>query len=220
MCTRVKGFTALFAVAVLVAACGGSSSAPDVNGGSASDFATLFKASNLAKVLDQAKSQLGGTPVTVLKVEPRDVKIVGQNKTVTVDNNGQSVVINTPSIPGQATFDLSVVSPTTVEKLVNAVETKAKLKQSGIAYVAVAVDPINKKPFLGVYTTSGSGHYQANISGGNVKAIGRSSATAPSGGVTPSGGTPSGGAGNPQAIANCVSKAGGDPAQISKCTGG
>ena len=32
----------------------------------------MFKASNLNKVLAQAKSQLGGISVTVLKIEPRE----------------------------------------------------------------------------------------------------------------------------------------------------
>lgn len=230
MRTRAMVFSALLAVAALVAACGGSGGgAPDVSGGPASDSATLFKASNLTKVLDQAKSQLAGTPVTLLKIEPRDVKIVGQSKTVTVDNNGQSFVVSTPSIPGQATFDLGVVSPSTVENVVSAVESKGKLKQTDIGYVTVGVDPINNKPFYGVYPVSGNGHYQANISGGNVKSIGGSGGAsgatpassgtpAPSGGA-PSGGTPAGGA-NPQAIANCVQQAGGDPAKIQKCTSG
>ena len=80
MGTRARGLTALFAVAAvaaLVAGCGGSN-APDVSGGAASDSATLYKAANLNKVLAQAKSQLAGAPVTVLKIEPRDVKIVAQ----------------------------------------------------------------------------------------------------------------------------------------------
>jgi len=222
MYMRAKGFTALFAAAGLLAACGGSS-APDVSGGSASDSATLFKASNLNKVLAQAKSQLGGTPITVLKIEPRDVKIVGQAKTVTVDSSGKSVAIATPSIPGEGTFDLGVVSPGTVQSIVSAVGSKASLKQSAIAYVTVTLDPINNKPFYGVYPVSHSGHYQADINGGNLKAIGGSggvtagASAAPSGGTSnASGGTSGGGAGNPQAIADCVSKAGGDPTKISK----
>lgn len=230
MRTRAMVFGALLVVVALVAACGGSGGgAPDVSGGPASDSATLFKAQNLTKVLDQAKSQLAGTPVTLLKIEPRDVKIVGQSKTVTVDNNGQSFVVSTPSIPGQATFDLSVVSPSTVENVVSAVESKAKLKQTDIGYVTVGVDPINNKPFYGVYPVSGNGHYQANISGGSVKSIGGSGGAAgatPASGGTPApsggasgGGTPAGGA-NPQAIANCVQQAGGDPAKIQRCTGG
>jgi hypothetical protein len=226
MYTRTKGFAALAVAAALIAGCGGSS-APDVTGGPASDSTTLFKASNLNKVLAQAKSALGGSPVTLLKIEPRDVKIVGQNRTVTVDYNGNAVVINTPSIPGQATFDLGVVSPATVESVVSAVESKASLKQSQIGYVAVGVNPISNKPFYGVYPVSGTGHYQANINGGGVKSVGGSagvsgapSSAASGSGVTPSGGTPAGGSANPQAISSCISQAGGDPAKIQKCTGG
>jgi hypothetical protein len=213
-------------VGALVAACGGSS-APDVSGGSASDSATLFKAANLNKVLAQAKSQLGGTPVTLLKIEPRDVKIVGQDKTVTVDNTGKSFVIGTPSIPGGGSFSLGIVSPATVQSVLSAVGSKANLKQSGIAYVTVAVDPINNKPYYGVYPVSGTGHYQADINGGNVKASGGgggAAAAASGGGSTASGGgsSSSGAAssGGAQAIANCVSKAGGDPSKIAKCTTG
>jgi hypothetical protein len=186
----------------------------------------LFKASNLTKVLTQAQSQLGGTPITLLKIEPRDVKVIGQNKTVTVDASGSAAAISTPAIPGQATFDLSVVSPATVEKVVSAVESKSGLKQSGIGYVAVAVDPINNKPFYGVYPLSGTGHYQANINGSNLKSYGGSGGAtpatgAPGGGASPAGGAAgSGGAVNPQAIANCVSKAGGDPAKIAACSKG
>jgi len=220
MCTRATGFTVLFAVTALVAGCGGGSSAPDVSGGPASDSATLFKASNLDKALTQAKSKLGGTAVTVLKIEPRDVKIVGQGKIVTVDASGKSLVVNTPSIPGPGAFDLGVVSPATVESVVNAVESKASLKQSDIAYVAVAVDPISNKPFYGVYPVSGSGHYQANINGGSVKSFGGSGGATPGGAATSSGGTSGGGATNAQAIASCVAKAGTDAQKIAACTGG
>jgi hypothetical protein len=232
---RVTGLTALAAVGALVAGCGGSG-APDVNGAPASDSATLFKAANLNKVLTQAKSQLGGTPVTLLKIEPRDVKIIGQSKTVTVDANGNSASVSTPTIPGQPTFDLAVVSPATVESVVNAVESKGNLKQSQIGYVTATVDPISNKPGYGVYPVSGTGHYQANINGGNLKSYGGASGAsasgaspgsaaaaggaAPSAPAAPSGGNPAGGGGNPQAIANCVSQAGGDPAKIQKCTGG
>jgi hypothetical protein len=187
----------------------------------------LFKASNLTKVLTQAKSQLGGTPITLLKIEPRDVKVIGQNKTVIVDASGSASVITTPAIPGQAAFDLSVVSPATVESVVSGVESKSGLKQSGIGYVAVAVDPINNKPFYGVYPLSGTGHYQANINGSNLKSYGGSGGAtpasgAPGGGASPAGGAAGsgGGAVNPQAIANCVSKAGGDPAKIAACSKG
>ena len=207
------------AVTVLVAACGGSS-APDVSGGPASDSATLFKASNLNKVLTQAKSELGTTPVTALKIEPRDVKVVGQSKTVTVDNGGKSLVVSTPSIPGSG-FDLGLVSPATVESVVNAVESKTSLKQSSIAYVAVAVDPVSNKPFYGVYPVRGSSHFQANINGGNLKEFGGLSSASSGAGAAPSSGTPAGGgASNPQAIAACVSKAGTDPAKIAACTRG
>jgi hypothetical protein len=220
---RAMGFTALVAVGALVAGCGGSGGgAPDVNGGPASDSATLFKASNLTKVLTQAKGQLGGTPVTLLKIEPRDVKIVGQSKTVTVDASGNYATVNTPTIPGQATFDLGAVSPDTVQSVVSAVQTKGNLKQSQIGYVTVAVDPISNKPFMGVYPVSGSGHYQATISGGSLKSYGgaggASPGGAPAGTPAPSGGAPA--SGNSQAIANCISQAGGDPAKIQKCAGG
>ena len=223
MLTRTKGVMALAAMAALVAGCGGSS-APDVTGGPASDSATLFKASNLDKVLAQAKTQLGGTGVTVLKIEPRDVKIVGQSKTVTVDAGGKSFTVTTPSIP-EPTFDLGVVSPATVERLVSAIESKGHLKQSDIAYVAVAVDPISKQPFYGVYSVSGTGHYQANIHGGDLKSYGGSGGAAAGSSAAPSGAAPSGAAGggssvNPQAIASCVAKAGGDPTKIAACTGG
>ena len=214
----VYGFAALFALTLVVAGCGGGSSAPDVSGAPASDSATLFKASNLSKVLAQANGKLSGTPVTAVKIEPRDVKIVGKSKTVTVDNNGNSLVINTPSLSGLGTFSLSVVSPTTVGNLVGAVESKGKLKQSDIAYVAVALDPISNKPFYGVYPRSGVGHYQANIDGGNLKSIGTSGSTASTGGTAASGGTASAGASKAQSIANCIAKAGSDPQKIAACT--
>jgi hypothetical protein len=220
------GFSALFAVTVVLAGCGGGSSTPDVSGGPASDSATLFKASNLSKVLSQANGKLAGTQVITLKIEPRDVKVVGQNKTVTVDSSGNSLVVNTPSIPGQGAFSLSVVSPTTVGNVVSAVESKGKLKQSDIGYVAVAVDPITNKPFYGVYPRSGVGHYQASINGGGVKAIGTSGATASTGGAAASAGTPttsgaaSGAASKAQSLANCIKNAGTDPAKIAKCSGG
>ena len=59
MRTKAMGLAVLLAVAALVAACG--SSAPNVSGAAASDSTTLFKASNLTKVLSQAKSDLGGS---------------------------------------------------------------------------------------------------------------------------------------------------------------
>jgi hypothetical protein len=212
---------ALFGVTALVAGCGGSS-APDVSGGPASDSATLFKASNLNKVLTQAKGQLGGTALTLVKIEPRDVKIIGTNKTVTVDSSGNSLVVNTPSIPGSS-FALSAVSPATVQSVVSGVESKAAVKQSGIHYVAVAVDPISNKPFYGVYLVSGTGHYQANINGGNLKSFGglggTSGAATPTSATTPSSGTSGGAASKAQAEANCVAKAGTDAAKIAACAG-
>jgi len=235
MSTSAKGLMALFAVAGLVAGCGGSSGAPDVSGAPASDSATLYNAANLNKVLAQANSELAGSPVTLLKIEPRDVKIVGQSKTITVDSSGNSAVISTPSIPGQGGFNLAVVSPATVQKVVNAVKSKAGLTQSQIAYVAVGVNPVTNKPFYGIYPASGNGHYQANINGSRLKSYGGAGGSSPggyspagaggSGGANPSGGAPNGGtpgsgAGNSQAIANCVSQAGGDPAKIAACTRG
>ena len=223
MFQRARALTMLVTVAALVAACGGSS-APDVTGGAASDSATLYKAANLQKVLTQAQSQLGGTPVTLLKIEPRDVKIIGQDKTVTVDNTGKSFVIATPSIPGQGSFALATVSPATVQSVVSAVESKANLKQSGIAYVTVTVDPINNKPYYGVYPVSGTGHYQADINGANLKSYGGSGGAAGGAAATSSGGSTSSGAassgGGAQAIATCVQKAGTDPTAIAKCTSG
>ncbi len=223
MGTRAQALVAVFAVSVVAAGCGGSSS-PDVSGGPASDSATLFKASNLSKVLEQANGKLGETPVTTLKIEPRDVKIVGQTKTVTVDSSGNSLVINTPNIPGQGSFSLRVVSASTVGNLVSAVESKGNLKQSDIAYVAVSVDPISNKPSYGVYPRSGVGHYEASINGGGVKSIGTSGASASSGGASSSGGaattggTSSGAAGNAQSLSSCLAKAGTDPAKIAACT--
>jgi hypothetical protein len=167
----------------------------------------------------QANGKLAGTRVTTFKIEPRDVKIVGQNKSVTVDNSGNSLVVNTPSIPGAA-FNLSVVSPVTVGNLVNAVDSKAGLKQSDIAYVAVGVDRISNKPSYGVYARSGVGHYQANINGGSLKSIGTSGSAASSGGAATTGGTSSGAATKAQSLSNCLAKAGTDPAKIAACTGG
>ncbi len=221
MYRRARASVMLLTVAALVAACGGSS-APDVSGGSASNSATLYKASNLNKVLSQAQSQLGGTQVTLLKIEPRDVKIVGTNKTLTVDNSGKSFVVSTPPIPGEGTFALSVVSPATVQSVVSAVGSKANLKQSDIAYVTVTVDPITHKAYYGVYPVSGNGHYQADINGGNVKSYaGATGATVgSSSGGSSSGGSSSGGGSSAQAITQCVQNAGGDPTKIAKCTSG
>jgi hypothetical protein len=84
----------------------------------------------------------------------------------------------------------------------------------------VTVDPINNKPFYGVYPVSGSGHYQADINGGNLKPFGGSGGTTTGASAAPSGGTSGGGGANPKAIADCVSKAGGDPTKVAKCAGG
>jgi hypothetical protein len=141
---------------------------------------------------------------------------------VTVNSSGKALVLNTPSIPGP-TFDLAVVSPGTVASLVDAVGSKASPKQSDIGYVTVSVDPITNKPLYGVYPVSGTGHYQANIDGGDVKAFGGAAAGAASTGAAaaaPTGGSSGGAAGNAQAIASCVSKAGGDPTKLAKCANG
>jgi hypothetical protein len=221
MGTRAKGLTALFAVTALVAGCGGSS-APDVSGSPASDSATLFKAANFSKVLNQAQGKLAGSAVTTLKIEPRDVKIVGQSKTLTVDSSGNSLVVNTPSIPG-STFALSAVSPATVEKVVNTVESKAGVKQSGIHHVTATVDPISNKPLYGVYLVSGSSHYQADINGGNVKSYGGASSVSSSGtssgGAATSSSSASAAASKAQSTANCIAKAGTDAAKIAACAG-
>jgi hypothetical protein len=228
---RAYGLAVLVAVTVIAAGCGGSS-APDVSGAPASDSATLFKASNLNKVLSQANGKLAGTSVTTLKIEPRDVKIVGQNKTVTVDSSGNALVVNTPNIPGQGTFSLSVVSPATVGSLVSAVESKGNLKESDIGYVTVAVDPTTNKPYYGVYPRSGVGHYQANINGGSLKSIGTSgtaastggaastSGAASTGGATTTSGAASSAASKAKSLSDCLKNAGTDPAKIAACSGG
>lgn len=222
----------LLAMTTVAAGCGSSSSAPDVSGSPASDSATLFKASNLDKVLSQVSSKLGSTQLTALKIEPRDVKAVGQNRTVTVDYNGNSVVINTPPIPAITAFLIGAVQPSAVEKAVSAVESKAKLAQSDISYVAVTKLPTTNAPILLIYLRTSSDHYQASITGshvtkngfGAVGSVPSPSGALPSGagsggaGAAPSGSGGSGGA-SATAIAECVAKAGGDPAKIKACVG-
>src|SRR5205807_1787935 len=90
---NLKMSAVVAAVGLTVAGCGSSSSssAPDVSGGTASDKATLFRSANMAPVWDKVKAKTGaGFQGSVLKVEPRDIKLIAQGASgteiVTVDN--------------------------------------------------------------------------------------------------------------------------------------
>jgi hypothetical protein len=209
----LKLTAAATALALVVAGCGSSSSStPDVSGAPASDQTTLFRASNLSRVLTEVKAKLGsGFSGSVLKVEPRDIKLVAQGpaglETVTVDNQGRSLVIQAPAAGGFAPFDLSLVDPTAAQTAVDAVLTKAQIGLSGISYLTFTSDPITHQPAWGVYLQNG-GYYSATGSGGNVTSH------------APPGGTGAGGSGSAaQSIATCIQNAGTDVNKIRKCTG-
>jgi hypothetical protein len=211
----LKLSAAVTALGLAVAGCGGSSSssAPDVSGAPASDQTTLFRASNLSPVLNAVKAKVGpGYMGSVVKVEPRDVKLIAQAQTgletVIVDNQGKSLVINTPGGGAFAPFDLSLVSPAAAQTAVDTVLTKAHVGLSGISYLTFTSDPITHKPAWGVYLQSG-GYYSADASGGHVLSH------APPGGATGVAGSPSGA----QSIATCIQNAGTDINKIRKCTG-
>ena len=184
---RLKLTAALAALGLAVAGCGSSSSStPDVSGAPASDQATLFRASNLSRVLDQVKAKLGsGYMGSVLKVEPRDVKLIAQGpaglETVTVDNQGKSLLIKAPGGGGFTAFDLSLVSPTAAQTAVDTVLKKANVGLSGISYLTFSSDPISHNPAWGVYLQNG-GYYSANGSGGHVVSHAPPSGTAAGGG--------------------------------------
>ena len=236
---RGKTFFAAAAVAAALAGCGGSgssSSAPDVTGGSASDSATLFKAANLSRVLSQAKTHLSpSTQITTIKIEPRDVKIIGSNSTVTVDATGKSLTVVTPAIPSiGGTFTLSNIDPNVVQRIAAKAAKSSHMPLQEVAYVASVPDPINHTTGWGVYMTN-QRHFLAELSGAKFHGVGGSTTSpngtsgTPAGTPSPPAGTPSppasGGSGgggttiDPQKIAACVQNAGGDPAKIAACSG-
>lgn len=225
---QVKVATAAAALGLAVAGCGGtsslssSSSAPDVNGGTASNQATLFRAANLSPVLDKVRSKLGSAyQGALLKVEPRDVKLVGQGapglETVTVDNKGKSFVVRTPGA-GFTAFDVSVVQPAAAQRAVDTVVKKAHIKLSDISYLTFTSNPISHQPAWGVYLRSG-GYYSANSAGRHVSshAAGTTAAAGSGAGGSPASG---GAAGAGQSTATCIQNAGSDVSKIQKCTSG
>jgi hypothetical protein len=150
---------------------------------------------------------------SVLKIEPRDVKLIAQGstglETVIVDNQGKSLVIKTPGGGAFTPFDLSVVSPAAAQAAVDTVLTKAHVGLSGVSYLTFTSNPVSGTPGWGVYLQSG-GYYSANGSGGHVVAH------------TPPGGTAGGAGGSPsgaQSTATCIQNAGTDVNKIRKCTG-
>jgi ribosomal protein S11 len=202
------------ALGLAVAGCGSSSSssAPDVSGAPASDQTTLFRASNLSRVLNDVKAKVGpGYMGSVLKVEPRDVKLIAQGQTgletVIGDNQGRSLVINAPGGGAFAPFDLSLVSPAAAQTAVDTVLTKAHIGLSGISYLTFTSNPITHKPTWGVYLQSG-GYYSADASGGHVVSH-----------VTPGGAGAGGSGSGAQSTATCIQNAGTDVNKIRKCTG-
>jgi ribosomal protein S11 len=212
----MKLTAAVTALGLAVAGCGSSSSssAPDVSGAPASDQTTLFRASNLSRVLNEVKAKVGlGYTGSVLKVEPRDVKLIAQGQTgletVTVDNQGKSLVIKTPGGGAFAPFDLSLVSPAAAQTAVDTVLAKAHLGLSGISYLTFTSDPITHKPSWGVYLQRG-GYYSADGSGGHV-----ASHAPPSGAAAGAVGSGSGA----QSTATCIQNAGSDINKIRKCIG-
>lgn len=213
---NLKMSAVVAAVGLTVAGCGSSSSssAPDVSGGTASDQATLFRAANMAPVWDKVKAKTGaGFQGSVLKVEPRDIKLIAQGASgteiVTVDNKGKSLVVKAPG-GGSTPFALSLVDPAAGQRAVDAVRAKAHIGLSDISYLTFTADLISHKPGWGVYLRRG-GYYSANAKGGHVV----SHAGTGSGGVPPSAG---GGSGSTQDTATCLKNAGTDVNKIRKCT--
>jgi hypothetical protein len=186
----------------------------------------LFKASNLSKVLPKVGALLAGQQVTAVKIEPRDVKVVGQNKVVTVDYNNHSFAVNAPAGLAEAAFGFGSVTPSGVEKAVSAFESKSGLHQSDIAYIAVArtagfqqfasgatTGTITKTPFFLIFLRNSGAVYKADITGDHVTKV--SSGNGGSGGGTaPSSATSSSGS-----TADCIAKAGTDVAKIQACVG-
>jgi hypothetical protein len=221
-----KVFPAI-AIGLAIAGCGSSTtagSAPDVTGGPASDQATLFRAANLTPVLTQAKAKLAaGSQPVLIKIEPRDVKLIADGsaggQTVTVDNQGRSFVVSTPSL-GEAGYNVALISPAAEERAVNAVIAKAHIGLGGVSYVTFAVNPVTNKPSWGVYLTQG-GYYSADANGGNVAPhdVGSAGGTgASAGGAAAPPGSASSAAAGAQSTATCIQNAGGDVSKIEKCT--
>jgi hypothetical protein len=178
MLKTIRVVAGLLVVTMGVASCGGTS------GDKPSESATLFSASNLSKVLSKLTAVLGDVPVTVVKIEPRDIKVIGLTKVVTVDYNGNSFSVNAPAGYAPATFGIGVLDPLAVEKAVSAFESQSGEGPTAIAYVAVTrtggfrqfasgatTGTINKRPFLLIFLRGARAVYQADIDGGRVKKI-------------------------------------------------
>jgi hypothetical protein len=163
--------------------------------------------------LSEVQAKVGsGYMGSVLKVEPRDVKLIAQGpvglETVTVDNQGKSLVIKAPGGAAFTPFDLSLVSPAAAQTAVDTVRTKANIGLSGISYLTFTSDPVRHQPAWGVYLQSGD-YYSADGSGAHVTSH------------VPSGGAGAGGsaASAAQSTATCIQNAGTDVNKIRKCTG-
>jgi hypothetical protein len=220
---RGRAVVTVGAVVVMVAGCGSSSpSTPDVSGGPASNAATLFKATNLRRVLNEVRHHLSPTAqITTIKIEPRDVKVITTNSVVTVDNSGRSLTVKTPAIPALGgSFTLSSIDPQVVQQVAANAAAASHSSLRDVAYVASVPNPISHTTEWGVYMTN-QRHFLANLDGTQFHVIGTATSAALSSsqaGGGGSGGKAGGKTINPQKIAACIQKAGSDPTKIAACT--
>ena len=167
-----------------------------------------------------------------VKIEPRDVKVVGSASVVTVDSSGRALTVVTPPVPAVGgALTLAAIDPAVVERLAAQAAAAAHKTLTDVAYVAVSPNPLGGRPQLGVYMTDLT-YYSAAIDGTGFTAHGGGTATSTttaSGSAygVPAGGSTTGAAAtgsttgviDPQKIAACVQRAGTDAAKIAACTG-
>jgi hypothetical protein len=189
---------------------------------------SLLRSENLGDAVAAAKKELGdGGTITIIKVDPGQLTVTGKKG----DGKGTVLTISddakvknrlpAPPIDAGGTFTADQVDPAAADKMVAAIEKQSGKKLEDLTYMALAVDPTNGKPFWTVFTKGSSLAFMANLDGSGVHKLG----TAPPGQGAPKGGKKGGKKGGAattpadraKAIADCIKKAGNDPAKLAAC---
>jgi hypothetical protein len=189
----------------------------------ATDSRSMFHTANLRSALANFERRLGGgTQTSEFVIYPGYVNVIGRRGSNQVwsvlyvggryreDDSGNANA-------SQPTFPLSQVDVTQPAALAQQLATYNHVPQSQLRYMVLTTDPASTKPRWLIYTPSGS-PFTYTPSAGNVKSSGTSGTTIPSVTAATTGGT-SATLTKAQSLANCITKAGSDPAKILACTG-
>jgi hypothetical protein len=189
---------------------------------------SLIKASNFGKAIAAIKAKTGaGGQVLELRLEPKQAKFQvrdgGGAKGWTYSSGGDLSDFRVKLIgPGRIednVFPIAQLNAGTPERIVAGIHAKApQYTLADIQFMTLDIDPVSRKPVWAVNIGQpGSGNlYQADLNGANVRKPGELPTGVGAGtGTTGAPGTT--GAARAGRIADCISKAAGDPVKIQAC---